>query len=143
MTGSKGAGKTEQLINFKHAFKVAFPFFSKLINPKNWTEALLLLWEAAEEACKKKKKVILFFDEVPWIATRRSGFLSALEHLWNRYLSNQKNIILIICGSAAAWMIEKIIDNREGLYGRLTEIIHLHPFNLLQTEHSQYTTKNN
>lgn len=42
---------------------------------------------------------------------------------------------MIICGSAAAWMIEKIIDNREGLYGRLTEIIHLHPFNLLQTEH--------
>lgn len=134
MTGSKNALMFEQLVNFKQAFKRAFPSFSRLINPKNWTEALLLLWEATEKECIQNKKVILFFDEVPWIASRRSGFLPALEHLWNRYLSSQKNVVLIICGSAASWMIDKIIDNRGGLYGRLTEVIHLHPFNLLQTE---------
>ncbi|MFW9873776.1 MAG: ATP-binding protein [Candidatus Thorarchaeota archaeon] len=134
MTGSKRASTKEQLFNFKHAFKDAFSSFSKPINPKNWTEALFLLWEAIKEVSKKNKKIILFFDEVPWIATKRSNFLPALEHLWNRYLSNQKNVILIICGSAASWIIDKVIDNRGGLYGRLTEVIHLHPFNLLETE---------
>jgi len=29
---------------------------------------------------KSEKRIVLFFDELPWLATRRSGFLKALEH---------------------------------------------------------------
>lgn len=68
------------------------------------------------------------------MSTPRSGSLRVLEHFWNRHLSNLNNVILIVCGSAASWMIKKIINNRGGLYGRLTRILHLLPFNLKDTE---------
>lgn len=134
MTGSKGSSIKEQLVNFKHAFNRSFPSQELSKAPDNWTEAMLVLKDAVE-ADKQEKKISLFFDEVPWIASARSRFLSALEHLWNRYLSERNNVVLIICGSAASWMIKKVINNKGGLYGRLTEMIHLKPFNLVQTEH--------
>jgi hypothetical protein len=62
------------------------------------------------------------------LATRRSGFLQALEHFWNSWGSRQAHIVLVICGSAAAWMIEKVIHNRGGLYNRVTRRMRLEPF---------------
>ncbi len=44
------------------------------------------------------------------------------------------NVVLIVCGSAASWMLKKIIYNKGGLYGRLTAEIHLKPFTLGETE---------
>jgi len=38
--------------------------------------------------------------------------LSTLEHFWNRYMSDDPRIILIVCGSAASWMIKKSKGNR-------------------------------
>src|SRR5262249_7268126 len=61
-------------------------------------------------------------------------FLPALEYMWNQHLSRMNNVLLIVCGSAANWIIKKVINNRGGLYGRLTEIMKLNPFTLAQTE---------
>ena len=74
--------------------------------------------------------MILFFDELPWLASKCSGFLEALEYLWNQHLSQARNVILIVCGSAANWIIKKVINNKGGLYGRLTEVIKLNSFTL-------------
>jgi len=63
----------------------------------------------AIEKISGTERIILFFDELPWLATPRSSFLQALEHFWNRYMSDDPRIILIMCGSAASWMIKKII----------------------------------
>lgn len=38
------------------------------------------------------------------------------------------------CGSAASWMIQKVINNRGGLHNRVTKRIRLLPFNLSETE---------
>ncbi|KKL85776.1 hypothetical protein LCGC14_1951330 [marine sediment metagenome] len=78
--------------------------------------------------------LILFFDELPWIVTRKSGFLKALEHFWNHTFSKNQNAILVVCGSAASWMIEKIVYNKGGLHNRLTAQIRLEPFSLKETE---------
>ena len=43
-------------------------------------------------------------------------------------------MILIVCGSAANWIIKKVINNKEGLHGRLSEIIKLNAFTLAETE---------
>jgi len=88
-----------------------------------------------------QQKVILFFDELPWIATAKSNFLAALDHYWNRYFSRMPNLIFIVCGSAASWMIDNIISDTGGLYGRLTQKIRLEPLNLSETE--QYLAANN
>jgi hypothetical protein len=76
---------------------------------------------------------VLFFDELPWIATHRSGFLQELEHFWNAWCSRRSDIVLIVCGSAASWMLRRIVNARGGLHNRLTETTRLLPFTLAET----------
>jgi hypothetical protein len=77
--------------------------------------------------------VVLFFDELPWMATRKSGLLQAIDYYWNRYWSHDNRVKLIICGSSASWIIEKIINNKGGLYNRITRTFPLAPFSLKET----------
>lgn len=133
ITGMKGGSTKEQLFQFAYEFSRQFNQGNQIATPKSWAQAFNLLHQAVEKI-DKKKKIILFFDEVPWLASRRSNFLNMLEHFWNRYLSRHKNAILIICGSSASWIIRKIINNRGGLHGRVTRKIRLLPFTLSETE---------
>ena len=66
--------------------------------------------------------------------TPRSDFVSALEHFWNGWATTRKDIVLIVCGSATSWIIEKIINNHGGLHNRLTKRILLQPFTLKECE---------
>jgi hypothetical protein len=50
------------------------------------------------------------------------------------WASRQKNLVVVICGSAASWMIQKVINNRGGLHNRVTQRIRLLPFNLSETQ---------
>jgi uncharacterized protein len=133
ITGSKKAPKSEQLNNFYREFMVLFPSEAVSRWPKDWGGALNFL-KTAISKIPESQKVILFFDELPWLASPKSGFLRALEYLWNRHLSRMRNVKLIVCGSAAAWMIHHIIDDKGGLYGRLSAQIRLEPFTLTEVE---------
>ena len=77
---------------------------------------------------------VLFIDELPWIDTRKSGFLSELEGFWNQWASARKDIVLVVCGSATSWIINKVLRNRGGLHNRVTAQIHLDPFTLGECE---------
>lgn len=132
LTGVKDAPVRKQLRNFADEFKRVFGYPTKT-RPKDWQEAFSLLREAIE-IVPGSQRLILFFDELPWLATHRSGFLHDLDHFWNRYMSDNKRIILIVCGSAAAWMIQKVVKHKGGLHGRLTSSIRLMPFDLSETE---------
>jgi len=133
ITGMKEGSMVEQLFQFAYEFSRQFNKGKRITPPKNWAQALHLLHETIEKA-EKGKKIILFFDEIPWLASPRSKFLNALEHFWNRYISRNKNVIMIICGSSASWVIRNIINNKGGLHGRVTRKIRLLPFTLLETE---------
>ena len=133
LTGVANGKMSDQLRRFPEACYEAFPTETRIEPPKNWTEAFTLLWQRIKEE-PKNKKIILFFDELPWLATPRSDMLMSLEHAWNRYFSRRGNLVMVLCGSAASWMIKKIVNNKNGLYGRLTEKMHLQPFSLLETE---------
>lgn len=133
VTGSANSNKKIQLRKFQRELLNMFPSLNDLKEPKDWDEALYALKEAISNI-DKTKKVIIFFDELPWLASNRSGFLPALEYMWNQYLSHINNVILIVCGSAANWIIKKIINNKGGLYGRLSEVIKLNAFTLNETE---------
>ncbi len=133
ITGSANSNKKLQLRKFFREMQNQFPSLCEAKEPKDWDEALYAL----KEVIKKidiSKKIIIFFDELPWLASSKSGFLPALEYIWNQYFSHMNNIILIVCGSAAAWIIRKIINNKRGLYGRLSEVIKLNAFTLDETE---------
>lgn len=133
ITGIKEGSTAEQLSQFAYEFSRQFNEGERIPPPKNWAQALNLLHEAIEKV-EQGRKIILFFDEVPWLASPRSKFLNALEHFWNRYISRNKNVILIICGSSASWIIRNIINNKGGLHGRVTRKIRLLPFTLAETE---------
>ena len=145
ITGSPDASTELHLARFSTELSHTFPL--KIENDlfSNWDDAFLALIDAVDayHIEHPNKKIILFFDEIPWLDKNNSGFLSALDYCWNKYLSKLKYnyILTIICGSAASWMIKRIVNDKGGLHNRLTEIIRLAPFSLSETK--QYLESRN
>ena len=131
--GQKDASLKEQLNNFYTSLLEAFNPILAIKKPESWKEGLTIL-TAILKIIPSKKKIVLFFDELPWLATKKSGILQALEYEWNRNWSKNKNLRLIVCGSAASWVIEKLIFSKGGLHNRITDTIHLKPFTLYETQ---------
>lgn len=100
--------------------------------PKNWLLAFSELSQAMDALYPNERKV-LFLDELPWMATPRSGFLAALGWLWNSW-ATKRNVVVVICGSAASWMIRRVINHRGGLHNRITRMMLLLPFTLAEME---------
>ena len=105
----------------------------KLTYPTSWMEAFGLI-QTYLTTLKGQKKKVLFFDELPWFDTPKSNFLMAFENFWNAYCTKRNDLVVVICGSAASWMIKKIVKNKGGLHNRLAERIKLKPFTLKETE---------
>jgi hypothetical protein len=99
----------------------------------DWFQAFQHLINALESFSGREKKV-LFFDELPWLDTNNSQFIPALEHFWNSWASTRSDVVLIVCGSAASWMINQLINNTGGLYNRVTHLLELEPFTLAECE---------
>lgn len=100
---------------------------------RSWDDALAQLTTLISNV-QKKRKVVLFFDELPWLSTPRSKMLQALEYYWNRHWVHDKRIKLIVCGSAASWMLSKIVYSKGGLHNRITRTIRLEPFTLSESK---------
>lgn len=130
-----------QLINFHAALLKYYPHAEAIEPPKDWFTAFQQLANLLESGRAGKK--IVFLDELPWFDTPQSGFISALEHFWNSWAGARTDIILIVCGSAAGWMISKLINNKGGLHNRVTNRIRLEPFTLKEcSEFLQYRGAN-
>lgn len=100
--------------------------------PANWFEAFHLLATLLNK--KRSKKRVVFLDEFPWMHTPKSNFLAAFENFWNSYAANKPAMMVILCGSAASWMIKNVVQNKGGLHNRITHKINLQPFSLYETE---------
>lgn len=133
VVGLKDGKRKEQLLNFNFSLQDAFKEAELTAPPENWLLAFrsLKLW--LDKTKEKGRKQVVFIDELPWIATSRSDFFTGFSYFWNSYASNQ-DIIVVICGSATAWMIRKIINNRGGLHNRVTRRLFLRPFTLSETK---------
>ena len=126
-TGLANSSTSKQLINFELTLKDQYP---QLVKEKinNWLEAFQLFKEIILQSNEEKK--VLFIDELPWLDTRKSEFIQALEHFWNGWASDRTDILLIVCGSSASWMINKLINNKGGLHNRITAKLKIEPFKL-------------
>ena len=163
MYGRRRVGKTfllREFFNYQFDFQVAglanantgqqlFNFHSALARqsslhfenpPANWFTAFQRLMDHLESLDKKGKKVV-FFDEMPWFDTKGSDFVMGLEHFWNSWASNRRDVLLIACGSAASWMINTLINHSGGLHNRVTQKIKIEPFCLQEAE-EMLTRKN-
>lgn len=132
MTGMWKVSLSQQLANFHTALIKYDPGSSEREPARDWFMAFQQLSQLLESRTHEKK--IIFLDELPWLDTAQSNFMPALEHFWNSWASARTDIILIACGSAAGWMINKLINHKGGLHNRVTHRIRLEPFTLMECE---------
>lgn len=130
MTGIANVDLAQQLQNF-HISLAKYSDQNQQAN--NWLEAFQLLIKHLEADTGTGKKVV-FIDELPWFDTPKSNFIQALEHFWNSWASARTDILLIVCGSSASWMINKLINNTGGLHNRVTKRMKIQPFTLKECE---------
>ena len=129
-TGQRDASTKVQLHHFGESLATAF---GRPFDPLgSWDEAFGVLTRALE-AEPPDRPAVVFLDELPWLARRRSGVLQALDFWWNSRLSRLPRVKLIVCGSAAGWMVDKVVRARGGLHNRITRQIVLLPFTVPET----------
>ncbi len=137
--GKHDVSKAQQLEEFAKALQ---RYSQSAFAPelKNWDEAFDCLRKHLEAIDKGRKKTV-FLDEMPWMDTPKSNFVTALENFWNGWAAMRDDILLIACGSATSWIVEKILHNQGGLFNRVTQKIYLRPFRLREVE--QYLEAHN
>ena len=84
---------------------------------KNWLEAFSELNKLVETG--KPGRKIIFIDELPWMDTAKSGLVTGLEYFWNAlaFARSERDIFLIVCGSASSWIVKNLLKNTEDLFG--------------------------
>lgn len=120
-----------QLIAFCNTLKNYGAEYDRV--PQNWFEAFEELKKLIKKY-KENKRIVIFIDEMPWLDTKGSGFVTAFENFWNGFADGCHNLMLIVCGSATTWISDKLINNYGGLYNRVTHQIYLEPFSLGECE---------
>ena len=76
------------------------------------------------------EKLVLVIDELPYWAERDEALLSILQ----KYIDtvwNDKNLKVILCGSALRFMEQKVLSEKSPLFGRRDSQIRLESFNYL------------
>lgn len=126
----KGMLKT-QLTQFYYSLQLHG--MEKTKKPETWLEAFFLL-EKYLMSIDDGSRQLIFLDELPWLDTPRSGFITAFEGFWNNWACHRKNLMVVVCGSANSWILDKLINNHGGLYNRVTYEIKLSPFTLHECE---------
>ena len=131
-TGTQNATLNNQLFKFSEKINVYFPDQTTTQEqPKSWSEGFSLLKKCLLKSSFEKR--VILFDELPWIAGKRSNFLEELAYWWNDWASDQ-NLVVVVCGSAASWMLTKVINHKGGLHNRVTKRLNLKPFTLAETK---------
>lgn len=131
----KGSAKGQlqnQLEEFFYSMK-SYGLSSTKTCPKTWIEAFHLLQELMDKKADGNNQII-FIDELPWMDTPRSGFVSAFEHFCNDWCSARSHVKLIVCGSATSWICDEMLENKGGLYDRVTTSLYVRPFTLRECE---------
>ncbi len=123
--------KTVQL----EAFANSLRRYGLAVNRKlsTWAQAFEMLIKLIMSRPQDARQVI-FIDEMPWMDTPKSGFITAFESFWNGWASAQPQIMLVVCGSSSSWIMDNLINSPGGLYDRVDTEIQLQPFTLKETE---------
>ena len=131
VTGLAKTTAENQLYNFNKTLSKYYTAYKKNNFATNWFDAFDELNNYLQS--KKTKRKIIFIDELPWFDNAKSDFLSAFEHFWNHWASARKDTMLVVCGSSASWIINKLINCKGGLHNRVTHKIKMEPFTLAET----------
>lgn len=129
VTGQLNMPLKIKMQRFAKAFSEVFNDNKPIRPPKSWEEAFSMLHDAIQQS---SKKVVIFFDEVSWLASKKSCITKSIEYYWNHYWHHMPQVVLIVCGSAASWMINRFIDDTGGFHGRASLQLPLSAFSLCE-----------
>ncbi len=82
----------------------------------NWHDVFSYLTEKVIKR-KSPKKLVIFLDEFQWMAAGRNRLVSLVKYFWDNHWK-EKNVMLILCGSVASFMVKKVLSSK-ALYGRI------------------------
>jgi len=133
VTGLHGGNQEVQIENFFDELRKVSNKIKEDNKPKDWKEAFELLKSYLNSLRSESKKVI-FIDEMPWLDTHKSNFRMYLGHFWNTYCEKRKDIVIVLCGSAASYMVQNVISNKGSLHARLSYKLQIKPFTLFETK---------
>ena len=97
-----------------------------------WADAFRKLKELIKSI--KRNRHVIFIDELPWLDAPKSDFLPSLDYFWNTFASSRPDVMFVVCGSAASWIVKNLFENKGGLHNRITGRIALAPFTLRECE---------
>ena len=97
----------------------------KLSPLQNWDDFFLYINE------KATRRTVFVIDEYSYLVLSETSISSVFQKYWDLYLSQNANILFIICGSAISMMEKETLDYRAPLYGRRTGQWFLEPFDVL------------
>ncbi len=132
VVGRRNGTLRDQINLFFSSLRATFGGYEGMPAPRSWREAFEMLTPTIKKT-SRSRRFTLFLDELPWLATPRSGLVDELDYFWNARWSRIPNFNLVVCGSAASWMLSKLVNARGGLHNRLTRTIPLQPFDLDDT----------
>ncbi len=132
-TGLYEGSTEQQLLVFLRQLHIVDKKTQSISKLKNWDEAFELLKKYITGIRNKKKKVI-FIDEFPWFDTHKSDFLLYFGHFWNTFCEKRNDLVVVLCGSAASYMVQNILQNKGSLHGRLSYKLQINPFTLHETK---------
>lgn len=106
-----------QLKNFSNKLLKENRIASKYISEyQNWEMAFQSIMELPHE-----HKKLLVIDEFPYMCKSNPSIPSVLQNLWDSELKD-KNVMIILCGSAMSFIEKEILSEKNPLYGRATGI---------------------
>ena len=122
LTGVQNGTKKEQLDAFTDTLNSISK--TKIERPKDWLNAIFQLQDVLDTLVSEDERQVIFFDEISHLTTPKSNFISYLGHFWNIWAS-WKNVVVVICDSDDAWVLENVIRVKGGLHNRIYRYINM------------------
>ncbi len=97
----------------------------KINTLKSWDEFFVYIDE------KVTNRTFVVIDEYPYLVENKSGISSIFQKYWDSKLKNNKNLVMVLNGSAISMMEKETLEYRAPLYGRRTGQWFLEPFDVI------------
>lgn len=75
----------------------------------------------------------IYLEELQWLANYKSTLISHLKYAWDNYLRHNPQLLLVLCGSAPSFMIQKVLQSK-ALYNRSQYEIPLKEFTIIEAK---------
>lgn len=108
----------QQLAAFSsRVLQTGIPAAKYITQFSDWEQALMSVQEFPEEG-----KKLLIIDEFPYMVRGNRSIPSILQKLWDENLKD-KNVMIVLCGSAMSFIEKEILAEKNPLHGRATGIL--------------------